>query len=268
MSNRPDESISANAAENYERFFVPAIGKPLAIDLVCKAALSSGERVLDIACGTGVVARLASEQVGTDGSVSGLDLNPGMLDVARVATPSRTPIEWREASADSMPYSDETFDAALCQMGLQFMHDRSTALEEMRRVLKKDGRALVNVPGPTPPMFEIFAEAMGKHIDPEATGFVKHVFSLHETDEIEGLMKNAGFRDVTIDADTRTLRLPAPKQFLWQYVWGTPLFAIVESANDSARAALEEEVVDRWRVFVEDDTMRFPLRVVTAGGRR
>src|SRR3546814_10481734 len=87
----------ASPPENYQCFFVPAIGAPLAADLVRNAALREGERVLDVACGTGVVTRLASEQVGATGAVSGLDVNPGMLAVARAATPEGMSIEWHEA---------------------------------------------------------------------------------------------------------------------------------------------------------------------------
>src|SRR3546814_6159009 len=80
------------------------------------AALREGERVLDVACGTGVVTRLASEQVGATGAVSGLDVNPGMLAVARAATPEGMSIEWHEANAEAMPLPDASFDVVLCQL--------------------------------------------------------------------------------------------------------------------------------------------------------
>ncbi|HUG37602.1 MAG TPA: methyltransferase domain-containing protein, partial [Candidatus Limnocylindrales bacterium] len=82
MARHFNGTFGTNPAENYERFFVPAIGRPLAVDLVREADLRPGERVLDAACGTGVVARLAAAEVGPDGEVAGLDVNPGMLAVA------------------------------------------------------------------------------------------------------------------------------------------------------------------------------------------
>src|SRR5512146_3463808 len=108
------KTYSGSAPENYERYFVPQIGAPLAADLLEIAALRPGERVLDVACGTGVVARLAAQRVGPTGSVAGLDLNPGMLAVARSVAPSDSSIQWYESSAEAMPLSDETFDAVLC----------------------------------------------------------------------------------------------------------------------------------------------------------
>ena len=90
------------------------IAAPLATDLIDIAALGLGERVLDVACGTGVVARLAAERVGATGTVAGIDLNPGMLEVARSVTPPSMAIEWHESSAEAIPLPDEAFDVVLC----------------------------------------------------------------------------------------------------------------------------------------------------------
>jgi ubiquinone/menaquinone biosynthesis C-methylase UbiE len=132
------------AAENYERFFVPAIGAPFAADLVTTAQLRPGERILDVACGTGVVTRLAAERVAPGGSVAGADITASMLSVAR-AVPSSAPIaiQWYETSAEAMPFPDCSFDVVLCQFGLQFMADRPAAVREMRRVLAPGGRLVI-----------------------------------------------------------------------------------------------------------------------------
>ena len=115
------ERYGGTAAENYERYFVPAIGGPLATDLTEVAALDAGERALDVACGTGIVARLAAERVGPTGSVDGLDVNPGMLAVARSVAPPGAAIEWHQSDAQALPFPEDAYDAALCQMGLQFL---------------------------------------------------------------------------------------------------------------------------------------------------
>src|SRR5690606_11304392 len=224
------------------RFFVPAIGAPVATDLIRHAALRQGERVLDVACGTGVAARLAAQQVGAMGTVAGLDVHPGMLAVARSATPPGTPIEWHEASAEAMPLSDASFDVVLCQMGLQFMRDKQAALREMRRVLVRGGRLILNVPGPIPRLFTILGEALARHIDAGAAEFVNQVFSLHDTAEIQNLVSGAGFHDVSVRSDTNALRLPAPDEFLWQYVESTPLAGAVAQAGDERRGLLERDV--------------------------
>lgn len=259
---------SGSPPENYERYFVPVIGAPLANELVQAAALRPGERVLDVACGTGVVARLAAQSVGDAGSVAGLDNNPGMLAVARSTTPDDVAIDWHEASAEEMPIEDASVDAVLCQMGLQFVPDKHAALSEMRRVLAPGSRLILNVPGPTPPPFVILGEALAHHIGPQAAGFVNQVFSLHDTAELQQLIEGAGFREVSVRADTRTLRLPPPEEFLWQYIHSTPLASAVAQVDDERRGALEREVVARWQEFVKDGALMLEVRVVVATGRR
>jgi ubiquinone/menaquinone biosynthesis C-methylase UbiE len=263
-----DKAYDGSVAENYERYFVPAIGAPLAQDLVEIAALRPGERVLDVACGTGVVARLAAQRVGSGGSVAGLDVNPTMLAVARSASSPGASIEWHEASAEAMPFPEAAFDVVLCQMGLQFVPDRPAALREMQRVLLPGGRLSLNVPGPAPPPFVIMTEALARHIGPQAAGFVNLVFSLHDTAEIENLIRGAGFQDVATQAAARSLRVPAPPEFLWQYVRSTPLAGAVAQADDERRGALERDAVARSRELVEDGVLRFEVRVVVATARK
>jgi ubiquinone/menaquinone biosynthesis C-methylase UbiE len=259
---------SGNPAENYERFFVPAIGAPLATDLVRHAALQPGERVLDVACGTGVVTRLASQQVGDSGTVAGLDVNPDMLAAARSATPAGVPIEWHVASAEATQLPDASFDVVLCQMGLQFMPDKQAALREMCRVLVRGGRLILNVPGPAPRLLTLMGEALARHVGAEAAGFMNHVFSLHDTAQIQDLVGGAGFHDVSAQANTRTLRLPAPEDFLWQYLHSTPLAGAVAQVDDESRDSLERDVVARWRGFVKDLALLLELRVVIVTARK
>ncbi len=263
-----DETYGLKPPENYERFFVPAIGEPLAHDLIRFAAVRPGERVLDVACGTGIVARLASQQVGSNGTVAGLDVNPGMLEVARSITPADRSIEWHESSAEDMPLPDEAFDVVLCQISLQFMTDKLAALQEMRRVLVSGGRILLSLPGPIGRVFAILAEAMERHISSEAAGFVNHVFSLYDTAEIQQLMSEAGFRDIAVQANNKVLDLPPAKEFLWQYVHSTPLAGVVAKAEEEDLAALERDVVEKWQDFEEDGTLMYQQRIVVASARK
>ena len=263
-----DDSFASSAPENYERYFVPAIGEPVATDMMEWAALRSGERVLDVGCGTGIAARLAAERVAPDGAVTGIDINPGMLAVARSAAASGVPIEYHEARAETMPLTDESFDVALCQMSLQFMPDRRGALAEMRRVLVPNGRVVINLPGPASPLFQALADAMGRHISPRAAGFVQQVFSLHDLAEVRDLLAEAEFRHVRVEAQEKELALPPAKDFLWQYVYSTPLAAVVQDADGAARSALEEEVVGEWRDFTHEGGMKSRQRMVVASGRK
>jgi ubiquinone/menaquinone biosynthesis C-methylase UbiE len=262
------KSYGGTPAENYQRFFVPSIGAPVADDLIGVAGLQPGERVLDVACGTGVVTRLAAERIGAAGTVAGLDVNPGMLAVARSITPPEISIDWYEASAESMPLPDEAFDVVFCQMGLQFVPNKQAALREMRRVLVTGGRAFVSVPGPKPPMFAIMKDALASHIDPKAAFFADLVFSMHDVDELTELMRDAGFREVDVRAKPKALRLPAPADFLWQYIHSTPLAEAVAQAGQAKRDALERDVCEQWQEFVVDGSMSFQVGMTTATARK
>lgn len=262
------EAYSGSAAENYERYFVPAIGAPIARDLIDVARLVAGERVLDVACGTGIVTRLAAEQVGDAGTVAGLDLNPGMLAVARATTAADQRITWHEASAEDMPLPDGCVDVVLCQMGLQFMADKVAALRQMRRVLAPTGRLVLNAPGPTPELFVVFADVLARHLAAEVATFVHAVFSLHDPDELGGLLADAGFADTTLQRHPKTLRLPPPVDFLWQYVHSTPLAAAVGQVDDDVRSAIEREIVEGWQPFMDNGGLTFEVDMLTAVAHR
>lgn len=260
---KDNREIGSNPAENYERFFVPHIGAPVAADLVAQASLQPGERVLDVACGTGVVSRLAAERVGDAGSVTGLDIHPGMLAVAAAVTPPDIAIDWQEGDAESLPFDDGEFDVVFCQMGLQFPSGKLAALREMRRVLKSGGRVFVSVPGPKPSLFEVLTEGLARHFGPQAAGFADRVFSMHDVDELTELMRGAGFHEVKVEAQPKDLRLPPPAEFLWQYVYSTPLAQAAGQASQEQRNALERDVCGRWRAFSEKDSMPFRVGVTT-----
>lgn len=236
------KSFGGSAPENYQRYFVPVIGAPLAAALVEVAAPAPGERVLDVACGTGVVTRLVAERVGATGTVAALDVSPGMLAVARSLPAPAAPVEWHESSAESLPFADDAFDLVTCQMGLQFVPDQRAALREQHRVLAPGGRVAFNLPGPTPPLFRSFADALTRHVDPRAGGFMDAVFALHDADAIRVMTTEAGFDDVRVEAEVVDFALPAPATFLWQYVHSTPLASIVGEIDPARRQALERDV--------------------------
>ncbi len=262
------KAYSGNAAENYERYFVPRIPGPLAIDLVNTAGLKAGERVLDVGCGTGVVARLAAAQVGATGTVDGVDPTPGMLAVARAITPRDRPIAWHEASAEALPAPDGSYDVVLSQLALMFFPDKSAALRQMWRVLTPGGRLAVNVPGSIAELMTIFADGLARHIGPALGGFVHQVFSLHDAGQLRDLIRSAGFQDVTIQSEARTFHLPAPAEFLWQYIYCTPLAGPVAQASDEQRAALERDIVARWQPFVQDGGLRYDQEILVATARK
>ena len=261
--------FTGTGAENYERYFVPAIAIPFSDGLLAAGALKPGERVLDVACGTGVIARLAAEQVGTTGTVTGIDVAPDMIDVARATpAPAGTPIDWHVGDATTLPFDDNTYDAVLCQMGLMFMADRAAAVAEMRRVLVPGGRVVINTPGAIQAPFVVLEQSLVEHINPGLGGFVRAVFSMHDPDALATLLRDAGLRDITAEVSPVRLRLPAPAEFLWQYINLTPMGPLVAQAPEAAKSAMEQQAVDAWRPYVVDGTIKVEQPMVLAAGRR
>lgn len=262
-------NYSGSAAENYERYFVPAIPLPVSGSLLDAAGLQPGERVLDVACGTGVIARLAAQRVGPTGSVTGADISPDMIEVARsIVAPASPIIDWHVSDAASLTLPDRAYDVVLCQLGLMFIEDRQRALTEFRRVLREDGRVAISTPGPITKVFEVLEEAIVEHIAADLGGFVRAVFSLHDPDTLISLLGDAGFNDVTAGLRTVALQLPGPAEFLWQYINITPLAPFVAQAPPDRQAAMEHQVLERWEPYVVDGKLRVDQPMVVTSARR
>ena len=137
-----DETAARSPAEVYEQQFVPALFRQWG-PLLCEAArVGPGQRVLDVACGTGALTTAVAERVAPGGAAIGLDANPQMLAVARR---KHAGIEWREGRAEALPFPDASFDAVVSQFGLMFFDDRIKSLREMQRVLRPGGSMVVAV---------------------------------------------------------------------------------------------------------------------------
>lgn len=252
------QNYSGSAADRYEAFFVPTIATPFAEGLLGAAALQPGEAVLDVACGTGLVTRLAGAAVGDAGSATGIDIAPEMIETAAAVDQlGGAPIEWHQADAASLPFEDGRFDVVLCQMGLMFIEDKPAATEEMLRVLRPGGRAVINTPGRIQPLFENLERAIVDHVNPELSGFVRAVFSMDDPGALGELLERAGFADIETSSYVASLDLPPPAEFLWRYIDITPLAPLIRQAPDAAKAAMEAQLVESCASLVVDG--RIPL---------
>jgi SAM-dependent methyltransferase len=230
-----------------------------------------GDFVLDVACGTGVVARIAAEKVGERGAVVAADLNPGMLAVARsLPVPRGATVEWRQADAAALPFADQAFEVVFCQLGLQFFADRAAALREMLRVLRPGGRVVVMVwrAIDQSPGFAALAAALERHIGPEASSIMRAPFSLGDPEELSSLIAEGGFEALDLRAETGAVRFASVERFVASYVAGSPLAAPVSAAPPEARDALLAEVVAKLEQFVGGDELKFPIEAHLARARR
>ena len=205
MSSALEEAIAAASA--YEGLHVPAVFEQWAVRVVDAAQVRDGDRVLDVACGTGVLARKAAVRVVPHGSVAGVDPNPGMLAVAARIEPS---IQWREGVAESLPFPDDSFDAVVSQFGLMFFTDRNAAIREMIRVLVPGGRMAVAVwesldRSQAYPLLVALLERMAGSQAAEA---LRAPFVLGDRAELAELFRSAGVEAVEVTTHRGTARFP------------------------------------------------------------
>ena len=272
MSQSERWQLGGNAPEVYETQLVPAIFGPWAPLLVSHAALHAGDHVLDVACGTGVVTRLAASHVGPNGQAVGFDLNPGMLARARALPPPEgAAIEWKEGDAGALPFGDSTFDVVFCQLGFQYFPDRPKAAREMHRVLKPTGRLIALVwRGLThSPGFAALAVALERSVSPAAATVMRAPFVFGDgTEEFRSLLLQGGFRTVSISADVRMVRFASTEAFVRYQVSGSPLASHVAAVDDTARQTLVKEVSQAVQGYVNDEGLAFPIEGHIAIGRR
>lgn len=277
MTDHEPWQLTGNAAELYERYLVPTITGVWAADLVRRAELQPGQRVIDVACGTGIVARLAAPWVGQHGRVVGLDRNPTMLAVARTLTPpDGALLTWVEASVLALPFPVATFDVVLCQLGLQFFPDRSRALRELKRVLRPRGRVLLSVFGPLAhnPAPQALIASLARHLGSPASAIKRAEHALADRAVLAALAVGADFAAVTIETTTQWVRFPSLQEYVRIQFAATPLATLVRVLPADQQVALADAVLaemrDALRAFLGDAGFVFPqechILVANAGG--
>jgi ubiquinone/menaquinone biosynthesis C-methylase UbiE len=259
MSNSPFVGAQPSFAEMYERMLVGPLFTPWARLLIERAGVEPDQRVLDVACGTGIVARLVKERLGAGGRVVGVDLSPVMLAVARTVAPE---LEWHEGNAAALPFGDGEFDVVFCQQGLQFMPDKEAAVREMRRVLAPGGklglatwRSLDETP-----FFAALHRVAERHLGPVTD--LRHGFG--DGAALARLITGAGFRDVRVETMTIPVRFDDRATFLRMNAMAMVGMApsaksLTEEERARKAAPIAEDSAEAVRPFVDGDGVRFDL---------
>jgi ubiquinone/menaquinone biosynthesis C-methylase UbiE len=247
--------VSLEAAESYESAFVPALFGEWAGYLVEEAGLLPGQRVLDVACGTGIVARTAADRLGSHVTVVGLDLNDAMLTVARRLRPD---IDWRQGDAADLPFPDGSFDVVLCQSGLMFFPDVPRALREMARVVIPGGSVAVQVwdRREVQPAYAPFIEVAAGHAGPEAIDLLSTYFSRGDLDELGRALSSAGLEVTGTRTETTALRFPSVDAFVMTEVNATPL---AERLSEEMLERILEDTREALRAFVTERGADIPI---------
>jgi ubiquinone/menaquinone biosynthesis C-methylase UbiE len=257
--------ITKEQAQAYEELFVPALFAQWAPKLLDIANVTTGQRVLDVACGTGVVTRAAADRVGDPGRVVGLDLNPAMIEVAASVRPD---IQWRRGDAANLPFDDVTFDAVLCQSALFFFPDPDTAIGEMSRVVRPGGTVAVQTYASldAQPAYGPFVDGVLKYAGPEARSLVTTYFAQGDPEMLAAAFVRAGLEDIQTRTPIGTARYASVDALVEIEVQGTPL-------ADRLSAEVVERILAECRQILDEystasGTLELPIRAVLIAGRK
>jgi SAM-dependent methyltransferase len=274
MSTEPTAAALA-AAENYQRRFVPYSMDPLAGLVLDHARVRPGERVVDVGCGTGAVARQAAPRVGREGAVVAVDINPAMLEVGRaLPAPDGAPIDWREGSAVGLPLADASFDLAVCQQSLQYFSDRAGALREMWRVMAPGGRAVICVWRSLEhnPLSRLIQESVARRLNSTPLALFPAT-ALGDADELRELLGSAGFVDVSLVQQPLTVREPWDDALVQKSLKGAaailPMYADMAAEELAALAqAIQDEIGPALQAFRQGADLVYPMSAHIAVGWR
>lgn len=252
--------VSTEAAEIYEAFFVPALFGQFCGPVLDHAGVRASARVVDVGCGTGVLARAARRVVGSGGCVVGIDPNEGMLAVARRHEPS---IDWRVGAAESLPLDDRSVDHAVSQFAAMFFTDRTTAVKEMARVTAPHGSVTVatwarldRTPG-----YDAMVAMIDDEVGAEAAGALRAPFTLGSAHELRRLLTPLG-ENVRVDEITGRARFASIADWVHTDVRGWTLAELVDDADEAALIARAERELASFRS--SDGSVAFPARAIVA----
>lgn len=263
MAEPESWQVSTDAAEVYESCFVPAIFGAWAGPVADAAGIRKGNKVLDVGCGTGVLAREALRRVGREGQVLGLDRNEGMLAVAARNEPN---IEWRQGDAAALPFEDASFDAVVSQFALMYFPDRMASLREMWRTLAPGGRLAVAAWASIDHArgYRILVEIAVRQCGREAADVLAAPFVLGDQAELAKLFADSGIAEANVALHEGSIRFPSVQEFIRIEVKGSPL---AEMLSDDAMQTLAAESEHALAEFVSPSgeiVMPMDAHVVTA----
>ena len=263
MDTREKGQVSRTAADVYEEFFIPALFAEWAPRVTDAAHIQPGQRVLDVACGTGILTRTVAKRIGAGGSVIGLDLNEGMLAVAARKAPE---IEWCQGRAEALPFESDHFDAGVSQFGLMFFENRVVALQEMLRVLRPGGHlviavwdSLANTSGYAA-MYDLLQRLFGDHI-----AHALHApYQLGDREQLKALFSQAGLRKlVRITTYQGTARFPSLEAWIYTEIKG---WVLADLIDDDQFELLRREAKQELSPYVLADgciTFNAPAHIVS-----
>ena len=260
-----------NIPANYDRYLGPLLFYDFADDLAGRLTLKPGMRVLETACGTGIVTQRLLDRMRGHGTLVATDLNDAMITHGRrhvSAEPGL--VEWQTADATKLPFPDGSFDAVVCQFGLMFFPDKGAGIREAFRVLKPGGRYLFNVFDAMAwnPIQRITHETVATFFPADPPAFYTVPFSLHDPEPIRALLEAAGFGQIAWTHLAKTGTSPSAAEAATGLIDGNPILDVIIGRRPDALGEIKRAVAARIAAELGDSPVRAPLRALVFTARR
>ena len=250
----------------YERILRPVLFEPYALDLAERAEPFGGA-LLELACGTGVLTRRLLERAGPEDVLTATDLNPPMLEEAKLRVGEDPRLEWHQADMTALPFEDESFTAVVCQFGFMFPPDKTAIFREARRVLRPGGSLLFNVWDSleqNPANLRVL-EALEECFPGNPPDFLKVPFGFHDVDHIRSLMDAEGFESLRVESLSHDCRCPSAAELAMGLVRGTPLFNDLQ-ARGADLTAVQQAIATHLAAFGGAAPFSCPMKAFVIQG--
>ena len=268
MADR-DAAFVGSIPDNYDRYLGPLFFHHYAATMAARLEVTPGMRVLETACGTGIVTEHLAGRLAGRGTLVATDLNAPMLAYAAAKLSTRA-VDWKEADATDLPFEDGAFDAVVCQFGLMFFPDKAAGVREAFRVLEPGGKFLVSVWDSLEdnPVARITHETVSAVFPDDPPQFYRIPFSLHEAAVVRGLLTSAGFEDVRGERVEGVGVSPSAADAAKGLIEGNPIYQAIMERRPAALADIEAAVAEKLAAALGDRPLRCPLRAIFFSGRR
>ncbi len=265
-----DAAFVGSIPENYDRYLGPIFFWHYADDLVARLPVTSGMRVLETACGTGIVTERLVRRLAGQGTVVATDLNEPMIARGQRRLPGTPHLEWRQADATNLPFKDASFDAVVCQFGLMFFPDKAAGIRGAFRVLKLGGRYLLNVWDALEhnPVARITHETIATFFPSDPPQFYTVPFSLHDKAQVCAWLEAAGFEDIESHTVRGVGTSPSAAEATIGLVEGNPVYGAIMDRRPAALAEIKAAVVANLAAQLGDHPLRCDLRAHVFSARR
>lgn len=265
-----DAAFVGSIPEHYDRYLGPLLFREYAEAMAARLQPVPGMRVLETACGTGIVTERLLVRLAGRGSLVASDLNAPMLAYVAAKLSGAEGLAWKEADATHLPFEDRSFDSVVCQFGLMFFPDKLAGVREAFRVLKPGGRFFVSVWDRLDdnPVQRLTHETVATFFPTDPPQFYTIPSSLHDVVVVSGLLERAGFESVEWERLEATGTSPSAPEAARGLIHGNPIFLTIMERRPSALTDIEAAVAGAFAAAFGDRALRCPLRAIFFSGRR